>query len=223
MKLQLYYPLDEVHVNQLFAENATTVYKDVLKLAGHNGIDFRAADGTPVYATHDGEVTFAGEDGSGGLGVVIRTFDAFDYEDTQFHFKTISWHLKKGSILVTPNQKVKAGQKIAEADNTGLSTGSHLHFGLKPIYQGEQAWQWWNAEQDNGFAGAINPMGYFIGKYPKDATVEPSVPSQTPYLALMGAAKAFQLSEGILDFQYETDLTKIRIGKKTLAAIKKHQ
>jgi murein DD-endopeptidase MepM/ murein hydrolase activator NlpD len=39
-------------------------------------------------------------------------------------------HLIKGSLLVTPGDKVKKGQKIAELGNTGKSSGPHLHFQL---------------------------------------------------------------------------------------------
>ena len=123
-------------------------------------MDFQANDGDVILAAHDGIVTFTGEDGSGGLGVVIRTKDQFEYKDGQSYFKTIYWHIKAGTFMVHPNDEVKSGQPIAQADNTGMSTGTHLHWGLKPVYQGEQDWQWYNLEQDNGYNGAIDPEPY---------------------------------------------------------------
>jgi len=48
MKLKLYSPLKDFFINQRFGENATPIYGQ-LGLVGHNGIDFRAVDGTPIY------------------------------------------------------------------------------------------------------------------------------------------------------------------------------
>lgn len=158
-KLKLKNPLNPWIINQHFGQNLNAFYKQ-LKMKGHNGIDARAVDGQPVYASHDGVVTFAGEDGDGGLGVVIRTEEKFDYEGKKVYFKSLYWHLKTGSICVHASQKVKAGDKIAEADNTGRSTGTHLHFGLKPVAQGEKSWLWENVSQDNGYKGAIDPAPY---------------------------------------------------------------
>lgn len=143
MKLKLKWPLSTYRVSQFFGENATSFYKE-LGMSGHNGLDLTAQDGQPVFAAHDGIVTFTGEDGSGGLGVVIRTEQKYAYAGEQAYFKSIYWHLKPNTFLVKPGDRVKTGEKIAEADNTGRSTGSHLHFGLKPIIKGEEDWQWFN-------------------------------------------------------------------------------
>lgn len=160
MKLQLQPPLKFWGINQAFGANFNSFYTKI-GLKGHNGIDFWAPDSTPVYATHDGRVTFTGYDGAGGLGVVIRTTEQFDYGNEQAYYKSIYWHLKRDTIKVTGGQTVKAGDLIAFADNTGRSTGSHLHFGLKPIQKGEEDWVWFNTEPENGYNGAIDPMPYF--------------------------------------------------------------
>lgn len=154
-----------MHINQPFGVNGDYYRANGINVLGHTGIDFMAVTGQPVYATHDGEVVFAGEDGANGLLCVIRTLQQFDYapdkEDGQSYYKTLYGHLNKGSFKVKAGDIVRVGQQIAEADNTGLSTGSHLHFGLKPVLAGEKDWEWFNIEQNNGYLGAIDPTPYF--------------------------------------------------------------
>lgn len=147
------------------------IYESIGLKAGHNGIDFAFPMVSPVYAAHDGEVVYAGVDSNEGYGIVIRTNEPFEYEDKEAFYKTIYWHLKANGIMVRVGQKVETGDLIALGDNTGLSTGSHLHFGLKPQYQGENIWTWWNAEQENGYKGAINPQPFFDGYYPEDIRI----------------------------------------------------
>lgn len=165
MKFTLKYPVKPFKLNQGWGTGEA--YYSKIGLKGHNGYDFYTVDGQEVYATHDGVITYAGEDGSGGLTIVIRTKDKYEYGAGEVYFKTIYCHLQKGSFKVVANQEVKCGDLIACADNTGWSTGTHLHFGLKPVYQGEQDWQWMNLEQTNGYAGAIDPTPYFDGTFAK--------------------------------------------------------
>ena|SRR3990167_1560469 len=166
MKLFLFYPTKPWKVNQPFG-SVSPIYTK-LGLKGHNGIDAYCVDSQVVRAAHDGIVTFTGEDGSGGLGVVIRTEQQFDYQDKQSFYKTVYWHLKPNTFTVKAGQKVKTGDILARADNTGLSTGTHLHWGLKPVYKGEEDWNWWNVEQENGYKGSIDPAPYLNGIYAED-------------------------------------------------------
>ena len=155
-------------LTQGFGENIE-YYKKIGLKNGHNGWDLIANDGDDILASHDGVVTFAGEDGSGGLGVVIRTAKEFeDINGRPSYWKSVYWHLQTGSICVHASQEVKKGQKIGQADNTGFSTGTHLHFGIKPVKQGEQEWQWDNVDQDNGFNGAVDPAPYYVHRFDKD-------------------------------------------------------
>lgn len=169
-KLRLYYPVKPYVCFQKFGGCHPAVcdtYKS-MGLQGHNGEDSQAVHGQMVRAAHDGTVTFAGENGSGGYGIVIRTDEKYEYKGEMTFFKSIYWHLLPGTFKVTAGQKVKAGDYIAQADNTGISTGDHLHFGLKPIFKGEQEWQWFNSEQDNGYKGAIDPRPYWTGIHAED-------------------------------------------------------
>lgn len=169
-KLELWYPVHPALFTQKFGENPN-YYRSAIGTLGHTGIDFVAEDGRNVRASHNGVVTYAGEDGAGGLTCVVRTLEPFEYNEGASFFKTIYCHIKKNSFRVRPGQRIAVGDILAQADNTGLSTGSHLHFGLKPVRPGEADWQWYNTEQDNGFYGAIDSMPYFNGRSAYEATL----------------------------------------------------
>ena len=83
----------------------------------HAGMDFTAPTGTPVYATGDGVVKIASNQGGGyGNKVVI---------DHGFGYHTLYAHNSK--LLVKAGQKVKRGETIALVGSTGKSTGPHCH------------------------------------------------------------------------------------------------
>lgn len=87
----------------------------------HNGVDFNAAMGTPVWAVADGTVTRAGWDDGGGNIVCIKHLMGFE---------TCYMHLSK--IEVKAGERIAQKTVIAESGNTGrLTTGPHLHFGMK--------------------------------------------------------------------------------------------
>ncbi|MBO6524261.1 MAG: M23 family metallopeptidase [Balneolaceae bacterium] len=85
----------------------------------HNGVDFRAEIGSPVYATGDGVVKYAGRKGNLGKIVVI---------DHGFGFETLYAHLSAFSSDIKSGTKVLRGQEIAKSGNTGLVEGPHLHY-----------------------------------------------------------------------------------------------
>jgi murein DD-endopeptidase MepM/ murein hydrolase activator NlpD len=83
----------------------------------HNGLDFTAPQGTPIYATGDGMVTTAGAGGGAGNHVIIN--HGYGYE-------TVYMHMVR--IKATVGQKVKRGEVIGWVGNTGASTGPHCHY-----------------------------------------------------------------------------------------------
>lgn len=86
----------------------------------HDGLDFSAKKGTPVYATADGVIKHASRNGGYGNMVIISH---------KYGFETRYGHLNK--YVVRKGQKVKRGDKIGEVGNTGLTTASHLHYEVK--------------------------------------------------------------------------------------------
>ena len=86
----------------------------------HEGIDFRAATGTRVYASKTGTVTYSGRKGGYGKTVDIQ------HEDD---LSTSYGHLSR--IYVSAGTVVRQGQVIALSGDTGISTGPHLHFEIR--------------------------------------------------------------------------------------------
>ncbi|HSF31281.1 MAG TPA: M23 family metallopeptidase [Candidatus Tectomicrobia bacterium] len=83
----------------------------------HAGIDLSVPTGTPVQASKDGIVAFAGDNGAYGKAVKL---------DHPHGYSTLYAHNSR--ILVHVGQIVKAGQVICLSGSTGRSTGPHLHF-----------------------------------------------------------------------------------------------
>lgn len=184
MKLKLSLPTIPYGLAQPFGVNGEYYRLNGINIAGHNGLDLRAFHGQPIYASHDGHAIYQ-DAGTGGQGVVVITDQRYEYKDSETYFKTIFWHmcdhvaepkyaspiyLKQQEIGTNKTVPVKAGDLIGYADNTGLSTGDHLHFGLKPIKSGKSPYSgdapdvmigpWENVEPNNGYGGAIDPMPY---------------------------------------------------------------
>jgi len=83
----------------------------------HNGMDFTASPGTPIYATGDGKVVKAGLGSGYGKMVII---------EHGFGYKTYYAHLSKYNT--SQGRNVKRGEIIGYVGNSGLSAGPHLHY-----------------------------------------------------------------------------------------------
>ena len=83
----------------------------------HEGMDFSANIGTPIYATGNGTVTKAGW--QSGYGKVVIINHGYGYETLYAHMNDID---------VRVGQKVIRGEVIGKVGNTGKSTGPHLHY-----------------------------------------------------------------------------------------------
>lgn len=95
---------------------------------GHKGYDIGAPKGTPVFAVKDGTVIKAGWQNAGkhygeGSGYGLRI--TIDHGGG---YTSVYAHANEGSLKVKVGDKVKAGQQIMQVNNTGNSTGHHLHF-----------------------------------------------------------------------------------------------
>ena len=99
----------------------------------HRGLDIATHAGTPIIATADGLITYAGKKGLMGNMVTI---------DHGFGMVTRYGHAQK--VLKKKGTHVKRGETIALVGNTGRSTGPHLHYEVRL----------------NGVA--VNPTKYFF-------------------------------------------------------------
>jgi len=89
------------------------------KWRSHKGVDYAAKRGTPVRASGDGKVIFAGTKGGYGRLIVIRHGG---------RYTTAYGHLNGYARGVRSGKKVKQGQIIGYVGSSGLATGPHLHY-----------------------------------------------------------------------------------------------
>ena len=113
-KIPLSLPIHDYRVTSGFGPRLDPFKK---RAAFHAGVDFGTASGTPVYATLSGTVTRSGYKGPYGLVVEI---------DHGNGFRSRYGHLARSRVR--RGQAVEFQQHIADAGNSGRSTGPHLHY-----------------------------------------------------------------------------------------------
>jgi len=124
-------PVSNKDLNRIasgFGYRIDPIYKTVKM---HAGLDFTAAQGTPIYATANGVIKTAGNTGNGyGNHVVIN--HGYGYE-------TLYGHMVR--VKARAGQRVERGDLIGYVGSTGKSTGPHCHYEvhkngqkLDPVY-----------------------------------------------------------------------------------------
>lgn len=151
--IRLVPPLTKLNILQPFGVN--NVYPGFYKKIGiendlHNGLDYEAPSGTPCFAVCDGRVLT----GAGGTAGMVIELESNEYvvDNQRIKLKIRYLHLQK--FAIANGDTVKKGQLLGECDNTGYSTGAHLHFDIVPLYFSNYEWV---ADLANGFKGRINP------------------------------------------------------------------
>ncbi|MGD9310617.1 MAG: peptidoglycan DD-metalloendopeptidase family protein [Desulfosarcina sp.] len=86
----------------------------------HTGIDYGARTGTPILATANGRVKFAGWKGGYGKLIILKHANGY---------QTYYGHCSR--LLRKRGQLVEQGQVIARVGSTGLSTGPHVHYEVR--------------------------------------------------------------------------------------------
>lgn len=85
----------------------------------HKGVDYSAPAGTPVLATADGTVSFAGK--RGNYGRLIRLQHKGDIATGYAHLQDFAKGIRVGA-------KVHKGEVIGYVGHSGLATGNHLYY-----------------------------------------------------------------------------------------------
>ena len=88
--------------------------------AFHEGLDFTASTGTPIYAAAGGIVSTAEQ--TPDYGKIVKIDHGSGLETRYAH---------ASSLFVRAGERVEKGQKIAEVGSTGRSTGPHLHYEIR--------------------------------------------------------------------------------------------
>ena len=110
-------PIDFARISSHF--NLRRKHPVLNTIRAHKGTDYAAAHGTPIKATGDGKVTFAGRKGGYGNVVIIQHGQKY---------KTLYAHVSRYANKIKAGARVKQGQVIAYVGSTGLATGPHLHY-----------------------------------------------------------------------------------------------
>jgi murein DD-endopeptidase MepM/ murein hydrolase activator NlpD len=110
-------PLQYRRISSAFSRGR---FHPILKVSRpHNGIDYAANSGTPVYAVGDGVIRRAS--GGGDYGNVVEIRHTRGYSTRYAHLRGFAQGIRSGV-------RVKQGEVIGYVGQTGLATGPHLHY-----------------------------------------------------------------------------------------------
>ena len=115
------HPIRDIFYTSLFGDRRIYEYNDGSSgSAIHTGLDYRAPIGEPIMAPFNGKVVMAKDRIVTGNTIVLEHLPAV---------YSLYYHLD--SIAVSLDDEVVTGDLLGTAGNTGLSTGSHLHWEIR--------------------------------------------------------------------------------------------
>ncbi|MEE4216935.1 MAG: peptidoglycan DD-metalloendopeptidase family protein [Xanthomonadales bacterium] len=108
-------PLNFSYISSSF--NPRRMHPVLKRIRPHNGIDYYAPPGTPVYSAGDGTVIRSAYNKANGHHVFVKHANSIVTKYLHFTKRTVQ-----------QGQKVKQGQTIGTVGSSGLATGPHLHY-----------------------------------------------------------------------------------------------
>ncbi|MDO8620109.1 MAG: peptidoglycan DD-metalloendopeptidase family protein [bacterium] len=118
----LKWPLDAVKITQEFGDTAFSK-SGAYAGKGHNGVDFRAPNGTPIKASLSGTVKGTGNTDAVCPGASYGKWVLIEHSNG---LSTLYAHFSL--VKVSEGQSVSTGEVLGYAGETGYATGPHLHF-----------------------------------------------------------------------------------------------
>lgn len=140
-----------MRITQVFGANPKIYAQFGMK--GHNGLDIGCPTGTPFFAMLPG--VWHRLDDKNWLGRWRGYGAAWRLHHNQGNGVVHEWtfaHLQNRHLRDGDNKNLPEGIQMAETDNTGFSTGPHLHIGLRILKNGQIQ------NYGNGFKGSIDPL-----------------------------------------------------------------
>jgi len=110
-------PVEFTRVSSVF--NPHRLHPILNLIRGHMGTDYAAPIGTPVHASGEGRVSFAGTRGGYGNAVILAHSG---------NISTLYGHMSRFARGIRVGSHVQQGQIIGYVGMTGLATGPHLHY-----------------------------------------------------------------------------------------------
>lgn len=107
-------------------------------IIGHQGIDFSLPEATVVLAVDSGVVSQSGLNADFGVSITIK------------HRWGESFYAHLKEVTVAKQHLVRRGSPIGRSGSSGIATGPHLHFAIRPH----------NFNKENGYQGFIDPEPY---------------------------------------------------------------
>lgn len=142
----LSWPVNSI-ITQIYGPTSQTGFvNDVYNF--HNGVDLRAAIGTPIRAAADGIISGVGDDGKYAYGKWITI-------NHQNGLTTLYGHFSVQRVSV--GRQIKGGEVIGYSGNTGFTTGPHLHFTVYATNTFRVESRWCGLLP---IGGSINPLNY---------------------------------------------------------------